>query len=733
MGRSSAMTRKAYWAYCFLFLFSAGQQLIAAQSLDQNFDRDEPVQLIVVQLATGETGQAVDETLALDLGLGFPLWLGSLGRDADTAIPFGAVSDQTEPVRTMEAGQGRTFRFDIAGSAINDPLETLPALLDDVRVSDISRIGLLATGESDWCLSEFSITINGKPFYSSAGLDVHVQNEQALAEARLSELGGEVDPMVEQAESLRELVGSGLATDDEAQQLRDLGAVIVPKLQERSRIERQIQGSYPWYLARDFRSPWRNGHDVESMSVTLIVAPHRGAETRNYVYYQTGGRKYLLSSPANPLTHESGPQTFAIDLIGGPATASDLRGHSVGMLGTDQPQGDTPDRAHVQRMLVEVDGRIVYDSDESELDRLSLEATWLIPPAHRSASGAVVVNTPVPREAFVWNAGEGQGLDLVHGGAHALPPPTDPTWPRPEADLVHDAQVETMEELQPGFQAGFEPFPGESYDTPDWSVSYEESFHAEGNFPPPGGGPWAADPWAGGGWGGDPWATDPWSDPWGGAPWSGGGFDPWGWGPPPSWLDVLAGALLGHFGTDVTVIEEIIEEVVADPIGDPPQIHNLIWDLGLMPTGEVTWDVTGDESDIARYEIEIFMFWPNRADPIGVPVASMTAGPGARHAVVDLDDVTLFHAINTDPLSVYTISRITPILLSTGEPAPGQFGIVQTINFGTAPIVALNPTYRYLDSGGVANDQLLLIGDPMMSMDRAAWIDPAPMTHLGFV
>jgi hypothetical protein len=88
---------------------------------------------------------------------------------------------------------------------------------------------------------------------------------------------------------------------------------------------------------------------VREAKVTVVTAPHSGADTRNYVYFQTGGHKYLLGSPTAPLTPDQGPQEFRLDLEAAPLTAADLRGYALGMLGHPSPYGDAPDRWHRRR------------------------------------------------------------------------------------------------------------------------------------------------------------------------------------------------------------------------------------------------------------------------------------------------------------------------------------------------------------------------------------------------
>ncbi len=720
-----------------LLAYAVGVPLVnrnceAAPAIEDDFGRDEVVETISVTIATGDDGQVVEETMALDLGLGFPLWLDPLGREPDEETPFGAVPDASDATATLSPGQSATFTFRAAAIGDRDRLRWTPALMDQVRVSDISRIGLLARGDSDWCLHRLEVTVNGKTLFAADDMDVHIQNEQALAQLRLDEVDDEIALMREDAEALAELVRSGLATEEEEQRLRDLDEVLVPQLQEQSRIERQLAGSYPWYLARDFQSPWRNGHDVQSMSVTLITAAHAGADTRNYVYYQTGGRKYLLTSPRNPLTSDLGPQVFSIDLIGGPATAGDLRGHSIGMLGHSEPFGDAPDRCHVQRMLVEVDGRVVYDSDENDIDRLSLEATRLISPAHFDEAGDIVIDTPVARETYVWKAGAGIGVDLVRGGAEALPPPTDPTWPPPEPGLEYDETL-AADLAEDGFEEGFGPFPGEVY--------VETGFVADDLWA---GDPWAGDPWAGDPWAGDPWAGDPWAgDPWGGDPWGGDpwGGDPWGWRPPASWLDVLVNVVFDRMGIDLAAVEEAIDEVIADPIGEPVQIDRVRLSLDhvgafVPPPWTVRWDVTGDESDVESYLVEVFVFRPHSMDPVGAVVAESIAATGEREVAIDVDPDVMDAEIGADVQSAYLIARVCPILRSESAAGPGQFGpaieaAIAVTGLGSMPIRVENPRYFFEESDGSHGLAMLAWGEPIID-GRAAWIPDSLVSHIGF-
>ena len=100
-----------------------------------------------------------------------------------------------------------------------------------------------------------------------------------------------------------------------------MAAKLAPLASAKRRLEGQLQGNYPWFEDRGFRSPWRDQPAIKRARVTLATETHSDADTQNYVYLHTGGRKYLLGSPANPLTGTTGPQVFTLDLEAGPLTA----------------------------------------------------------------------------------------------------------------------------------------------------------------------------------------------------------------------------------------------------------------------------------------------------------------------------------------------------------------------------------------------------------------------------
>jgi hypothetical protein len=256
--------------------------------------------------------------------------------------------------------------------------------------------------------------------------------------------------------------------------------------QQERLVTKRLQGQYPWFIDEQFVSPHRAETAIREAKVTLETCNHEGADTQNYVFFSTGGHKYLLNEQFTQLSAEAGPQEFEVDLLAGPLTAADLRRWAVGTLAVPIAQSATPDRWHPQRVVVEIDDSIVYDSDESSLDRQSLEAVRVIPPIQLDGEGVPVANSPSSREVYVWKAGAALGLDLANGGALPLPDMAADEYPDAEPDLVDPADADTElgdadDSVDPGFSPDFPPFPGETFPGTDWSSGNSGSSWLKGN------------------------------------------------------------------------------------------------------------------------------------------------------------------------------------------------------------------------------------------------------------
>jgi hypothetical protein len=367
-----------------------------------------------------------------------------------------------------------------------------------------------------------------------------------------------------------------------------------------------------------------------------------------------------------------------LDLQAGPLTAADLRGFGVGMLAAPHAAAAAPDRWHPQRIVVEIDGRFVYDSDANALDRRSLEAVRVIPPAHFGEDGAVVVNTPNLRETTLWEAGRGIALDPDNGGALALPEESADNYPLAEPDP-----------LDPGFD-----FPADDA-LAGGDMGLPELFPGEGF---PGGG------FPGGFPGGLP----------GGFPIDPGFWDP-DWGP----MDLWFGVFLDWYDDVLPLPDDV------PALGDPYQVDNIQF-VGPehQPADAFTvgWDVIGDETDIDHYRVELFQGKPNQNGTlIGDATAAdeTTVPSGAGHYEITLpsgvgggldDDlylVPVVTAIPSDPLA---------------PPADRQLGYAKPLLPDIAlPTDILIPAPEFDFNNGVAGSAWLSPTDDPPVAGRAVW------------
>ncbi len=560
---------------CFLcggLIWSVGT---AFPQVEGPFRGNEPIEELVVELTIGPNGNDLDVPVALDLGLGFPLWLAPVGIDEGTVPPFGAVPQTSTASQVLSPGATGTFTFRVETEDVGqDVFRATPQLLAGVQISDIARIGFTTNGSADWVLEGYQISINGHPFAAAQGVNLSPKQVGEMNQTRLGEVAVETATIQPDIEALQALVDAGFAADEDQQRLTELFSQHSALLAERSWLEGQFNGVYPWYVDGNFENPFRNETAVNSVKVTLVTDIHVGADSHNAIYFQIGAHKYRVSDLNNPLSAEFGPQEFDLDLRTGPLTTADLRSFAVGMIGDTTPFGAAPDRWHPQRILVEVDGRNMYDSDESPIDRLSLEAVRLIPPAHVDERNRLVFNVPTARELFVWTAGQGAGLNLTAGGAVELPDPGDPLFPGAERGLDPEAFPP-----DDGF-VGIPLFPGE--------------------FGP--------------GWGG-------------GAVWW-----PPEWGVIPPWCEPLLPWLIPFWplppGLDPPAIGEPfqIENVrIADG-----------W-MVLEPY-TITWGVAGDESAIDHYTVMLVEVQPDQDPPVILPaLADVDVPVGTRSVELMLD------------------------------------------------------------------------------------------------
>ena len=509
--------------------------------------------------------------------------------------PFASGKPGAAAATLSDADRAKVADLDAKIAVANKDVADLQDLIKTGLATDADRTQLTTVEASLKSLLKDKEKLTG-----GAGPILKAKTAQDAARQKLTDLNLKITPLQAEQANLAELVRTQLATADDRQRLDDLTATLAQLTTEKNRLQGQLDGKYPWFVDSEFRSPWRGPAEVKSGRVTLVTQTHAGADTSNYVYLRTGGHKYLLGSPSTPLTGTGGPQIFALDLLAGPLTAADMRGWALGMVGQPAHYGQSPDRWHPQRLIVEIDGRVVYDSEDSNLDRRSLEAIRLVPPAHFNKDGQIMANTPISRETFVWEAGKGAGLD-EKGAVLPLPQPTDPTFPEPEPGLP-DQIPPTPEPLPPDVPADQQPpsdFPGELPIPPDDVVI-------------PGG-----------------WWIVPGVEPWG----PGGG--PGGWGPG-DW-----GPGGGPGGGLVAGLADLLAQIwqqlgwLAGLVGPPPQVQSpqitAGWRVGDNFT--ITWQVVGDENSVDHYQVSLVPVRPDLANPYPGPSIALGTTPRGVHTL----------------------------------------------------------------------------------------------------
>ena len=410
------------------------KEKVAIAAIDPN----EVIAKITVTIHVG-AGADLEEPVALDLGLGYRLWLHPVGHKLGEPPPRGAIPQDTTAKNKIAAGESALFTFLATGDPGQDQFRTTEHLLANTRVGDIVRVGFASPGTINWVLAGYEIAINDKPF--AAGKPDAKAEDRDPGAKRLAELAGQMGPLEQVQSDMQQLVVANQLEEEDKTQLKDVLTKLAPMAREKTWLEGQLEGKYPWFQDTAFKSPADGKPVVSSARVTLLTFTDKKADTSNYVYARIGGHKYFVSAPDQPLTGQAGPQVFVLDLMAGPLTDADLRDWAVGMLGNAKHYDGAPDRWHGQRVQIEIDGQVRYDSEHSDPDRLSLLAVRLIPPAHLDKAGSLVIDKEIDQQVFLWDPTKGTGLDPATStplpptpdGPDA-PPPENPDQPLPAPD-----------------------------------------------------------------------------------------------------------------------------------------------------------------------------------------------------------------------------------------------------------------------------------------------------------
>lgn len=375
---------------------------------------DEIVESIKVTLGVGAEGTALTEPVDMHLGLGFPLRLYPLGgvRREPSFAAFPHKSSLEGMTEAIQPGQMATFEFSAKETDVGtDVLRTSQQLLTGVKCGDLQSIGFASQGRTDWVLAGYRIEVNGKLFAANGLVDAHAQQKLASSRESLMKMLPEYEARSKRTD----------LTDDEKAALKAEHALV-------RALSGRVVGATPWHEEADekFLPATMPGTRVESLRVTLTGGKEAQQGTRNPVYLVAGARKFLLSSEADPLPDDDKPRLFdiaAFEVAMNPLTKEALAAPGVGVIGSGAPAGKIPDRAQLQRVLVEADGQAVYDSDKQPDDQMLLPSVRLTPAAHFDEAGDLVRTTASATEIPVWMSGS------KPAGAPGPPLPPEPLVP----------------------------------------------------------------------------------------------------------------------------------------------------------------------------------------------------------------------------------------------------------------------------------------------------------------
>lgn len=374
-------------------------------------DPATPIESIAVTITVGAKGADLDGPVDLHLGIGFPLRLYPLGgtsrEPAFAAYP--QKSTLESGAKAIKAGGSATFEFSAkAGDKGQDTLSTTPHLLRDLTVGDIQRLGFSSQAKTDWVLAGYRVEVNGELLASNDAVDARAVEQLTKIRENLQKALPQQEALARQAGDLQAYVATGLASEADKVELNRKNTELAKTGEPIAELLGQTAGYLPWFVETAFQPAPLGGTPITALRVTLATGGGERPGTRNPLYLWASGRKYLLASEADPLADEPEPQQFQIapaDLAVSPLTQEKLQVVGIGVIGNDQKFSAVPDRAKVQRVVLETAGRTIYDSELKPGDRRTLGAVWLIPPAHRDDAGTVVENPATTTEWHLWKSG----------------------------------------------------------------------------------------------------------------------------------------------------------------------------------------------------------------------------------------------------------------------------------------------------------------------------------------
>ncbi|MEA1951335.1 MAG: hypothetical protein U9N87_08120, partial [Planctomycetota bacterium] len=283
---------------CLILSGMFSTSAIADFKMGKELKPADEVKKLSVTITVGKDGGDLQEGVALDLGLGFPLLLEPVGREASQAAEFGAVPQETTAGKKIAAGKSGKFTFTLKADATGqdkatgqnqaavkdqatgqDQFDTSSQLLDGIRVSDITRIGFAGLGKKKWTLAGYDILVNDKLLASNDKVDAKLGDALTAAQFGIADLGLKIAPLAKTVSDLAALDDTKLATEADLKQLAETKKKLQPLADKLKLLKAQNLGKYPWFTDDKFVPLGQEGAAIKSAKVTLLTRKHSGAGT----------------------------------------------------------------------------------------------------------------------------------------------------------------------------------------------------------------------------------------------------------------------------------------------------------------------------------------------------------------------------------------------------------------------------------------------------------------------
>lgn len=362
---------------------------IAAGQEKAGGDEQTALERVVISISIGEGGEPLSEAVDVHLGLGFPLRLYPLGTDQRTPAfaAFPQKSSLKDGATSLQPGETATFEFAVhADSPGLDAFRSTPELFRDVLRHDPQRSGFASLGKSDWILQSYSIQINERTVASEKDINLRPQQIQRENQARLQEKTADFEAALSEVSRLEATALTGLGTDAELEQLQTRQDELNTVADDVNRLASVVNGALAWHQSGN--TPPDDA--IRSIEVTLTPQDVPQSGSRNPLYLWIDGRKFALTSEADPLTGFPRPQTFGIaapDLVANPVSRERVKQIGIGMIASDASPPGIADRARLQRVQVFLDGKLFYDSARVAADKDLLKRIALVPTVTRNEMG----------------------------------------------------------------------------------------------------------------------------------------------------------------------------------------------------------------------------------------------------------------------------------------------------------------------------------------------------------